>query len=389
MSAALERRVLEAEGAVNTLIAESADQKKMLKEVTETLSGLVISVNNLASQPPPPSPRPRRSPSPDDAPKSKNSKVLAIKPEPFDGTNFKEFIRSVHLYIEANEDSFSSSKSKILFTLSLMRGGTAGGWAQNYIDQRSELGYLDLDDASWTKFQSALLQTFLSPFEAREARKKLQNMRPLFNERAADFFVRFEIEMNKAGFASGHDDLLLDYLHAHIHDHVRDAMALMAELPNTYKGFKAIAQRIDYNYRETHRPRQAAPPPRQAPPARLPPPPVRFNPPPGPPPRANPYSSERRDPTGVTFGGRGQPMEVDRARAEGRCFHCGNKGHIARQCPNRQASIRSQFIDLSDEDRVELLRALGTLKESEIQEFEEREEENADDNASGFADPQQ
>lgn len=383
MSTSLECRVFEAEGSVNALLAESAGYQKSLKQIMETLAGLVASVDNLAAaaQHPPSQSRHSRSRSSDDTPKPRNSKVLAIKPELFDGTNLKEFMRNVHLYIEANEDSFSSSKSKILFTLSVMRGGTAGGWAQNYIDQHLELGYLDLDDASWTGFQRALSQTFLSPFEAREARKKLQNMHPLLNERAADFFIRFEIEMNKAGFVSGHDDLLLDYLNAHIHDHVKDAMVLMTELPATYADFKAIAQCIDYNYRETHRPR----PPRQTPLARLPVTPAHFIPPPGPPPHANSYPSERRDTTGVTYGGRGQLMEVDRARAEGCCFYCGNKGYIARQCLNRQASIRSQFINLSDEDRVELLRTLGTLKESEVQEFEE----HADDDALGFADSQQ
>ncbi|KIK49800.1 hypothetical protein GYMLUDRAFT_114256, partial [Collybiopsis luxurians FD-317 M1] len=41
---------------------------------------------------------------------------------------------------------------------------------------------------------------------------------------------------------------------------------------------------------------------------------------------------DRRDSTGVTFGGAGRPMDLDKARSEGRCFRCGEKGHLARNC---------------------------------------------------------
>ncbi|SJK99893.1 uncharacterized protein ARMOST_03204 [Armillaria ostoyae] len=38
----------------------------------------------------------------------------------------------------------------------------------------------------------------------------------------------------------------------------------------------------------------------------------------------------------TTYGGAGQPMNIDRLRAEGRCFRCKEKGHLGKDCPKKQ-----------------------------------------------------
>ena len=74
-------------------------------------------------------------------------------------------------------------------------------------------------------------------------------------------------------------------------------------------------------------------------------------------------------------------MDLDKACSEGRCFHCGKKGHLARNClkPCQQTiqslevnpesndrgaqstttSIRQMFSSLDTEQRAALARELG------------------------------
>ena len=39
--------------------------------------------------------------------------------------------------------------------------------------------------------------------------------------------------------------------------------------------------------------------------------------------------------------------EMDRRKAEGACFHCGEKGHMANECPKKE--VKSNHVRLSEE----------------------------------------
>ncbi|KAI9070044.1 hypothetical protein FKP32DRAFT_1558554 [Trametes sanguinea] len=85
-------------------------------------------------------------------------------------------------------------------------------------------------------------------------------------------------------------------------------------------------------------------------------------------------STDRRDGTGVTFGGTGQPMDIDAARRRGMCFTCGQRGHIQRDCPNRKIVVRNLVQQLSMEDRTELLKELGATSVQDTSGFHEGRE---------------
>ncbi len=49
-----------------------------------------------------------------------------------------------------------------------------------------------------------------------------------------------------------------------------------------------------------------------------------------------------------TFGGQGQPMDVDareekkrKQHSEGRCFKCNELGHLSRDCPTKKVAVRA------------------------------------------------
>ena len=54
-------------------------------------------------------------------------------------------------------------------------------------------------------------------------------------------------------------------------------------------------------------------------------------------------------------------MDLDEMKRQGRCFRCGQQGHISRNCPNKEQKkfdVRATVQELSKDERVELLHAL-------------------------------
>ena len=64
----------------------------------------------------------------------------------------------------------------------------------------------------------------------------------------------------------------------------------------------------------------------------------------------------RRDATGVTFEGHGQPMDLNEARRKGLCFNCGKQGHIGRNCPAKMKVNVRQMVAEFDKDQIDELK---------------------------------
>ncbi|SJL16754.1 uncharacterized protein ARMOST_20283 [Armillaria ostoyae] len=69
-------------------------------------------------------------------------------------------------------------------------------------------------------------------------------------------------------------------------------------------------------------------------------------------------SAPKKTTTGTTYGGRGQPMDIDAIKS-GNCFRCGEKGHISKNCPlqswnkGKKQEVRASTTEPSTGSKIE------------------------------------
>ncbi|EKM48920.1 uncharacterized protein PHACADRAFT_202231 [Phanerochaete carnosa HHB-10118-sp] len=240
----------------------------------------------------------------------------AMKPDAFDGTKSKYIAwkTQMKLYVVTQRKQLPEQFDRVLMILSYMKGGHAGEYVATFMKKHFLIN------------------------EQAEAYDRLQAMQ-MGTLSAQEFFSKFELcafQANIHDFEVHFQELKSLLEKALRADIIRLLYNLSEELPTTYALYKLQVAHIDLNQQQYQRrnpqsQRQGQLQPRQqqtqgAPRAQTT---VAA-------PTANAPVQTRRDGTGVTFGGRGQPMELDQARRLSLCFRCGEKGHLSCNCPNRQ-----------------------------------------------------
>src|ERR1700731_1883966 len=90
---------------------------------------------------------------------TKKQELKIVEPEPFNGYpgNFRKFKQQYGLYLCTNKEAYQTSKEKIMFVLSYMKGGSTELWAGSYIDK----AVLQKDQGDWEKFITQLDHNFV------------------------------------------------------------------------------------------------------------------------------------------------------------------------------------------------------------------------------------
>lgn len=272
-------------------------------------------------------------------------KSLIPRPDDFDGTEYKKFKRQIFLYLQANRKHLQDDEDKIALVLGHMKKGVAAEWAGNYMDTH-QMAAVPVPE-SYVDFMAKLDLGFTNPNEQPDAQAKLSSLRQ-GSKTVEEFFLEFDTLRRLAGYASGHDAYLIELLEKALHREIITTIYASDTLPTTFDSWRKKATNIGGLQQRLHRITKSTWAPR--------PNTTTQHPRPTAPGHTSSPVNDRRDATGTTFGGMGQKMDVSKARAEGRCFKCGEQGHISRFCPARGSTrVRSLLVGMSAEEK-ELLR---------------------------------
>ncbi|KAG0695876.1 hypothetical protein DFH29DRAFT_1028967 [Suillus ampliporus] len=282
----------------------------------------------------------------------------------FDGSKdaFTVWFHHVLMYFESQDTVTLTPKQKIIFTLSYMKTDFAGEWAALAYDrERAKPSAVRWD---WDAFVKDLKAAFSPINELRDAQERLstlmQGKMPIeeFLTRWMQILVTAEYTNIKANTTTA--DHLINILRTNVHLDIIDSVD---EEPEMYgcRDLEKWTQRILVKGRilERRHSRQNAGANRKPSNPNYHPPPTRVSTS-----HVNPPSSslgDRSDSSGITYGGRGQPMDLSRQRARENnlCYHCGQAGHIARNYKNHVQAIRQMLKELDPDEKKGVVESLG------------------------------
>jgi len=283
-------------------------------------------------------------PPPPELPRTTNSgsrhpgKSVVAKPDLFDGSKDKyvQWRRSLILYLAGYEHPPSSSQ-KIMITLSYMRGDNAAGrFADLYAIQHQS----DFRDISWAGFCNELDTMFFPVALRRQAEQKLLVLKQNKSETVSDFFVRMKQLIAEAEYSTEHNGrTLINVARTGLKNEVVELVErsqpelidsddfeqwerslirgdqVLAEIAARKKDSGSITwpRRPQVTSTTTTTPRV--------------------------PTAASSTNTVATDQAG-TFGGQGIPMDLSRARAEGKCVRCGKAWPCAEHFRPRPRQIR-------------------------------------------------
>jgi hypothetical protein len=243
------------------------------------------------------------------------------KPDDFvDAKDYEKFRRQAFVYMSEYPDDFNTDAKRIRFTISFMKGGLPEKFAANFVDS-----IMDQPAGARNWGTDADLETKMrAAFGDKNKKSNAENQIMLLKQgskTAEEYFQEFGQLAYVAGYNdTHHDDILIKLARDAVHTHIIDSIYQSDTLPTDFAAWQTKIINIDNLARQRKEQKKMHAPQTFHRPTTI---------------VKKPDTPHVKTGTGITFGGSGQRMDVDKAKAEGRCFKCGEKGHMAKYCPNK------------------------------------------------------
>ena len=302
-------------------------------------------------------------------------KSFVPKPKDYDGekTKFHSWWRSVTLYLGGFREA-PNDQQKIMMVLSFMTEKSAARFADTFLENHSTR----LDRYAWVEFARNVSMMFAPSSLRRNAEQKLLTMKQQDREQTEEFLVRFQQAIAEAQINTVlQGRFLINLLRSAAKnsdvEFVERSKSNLIESDNFDDWVQAIAWASRINEEIEARKKTARPAPSTSSSTQ------RFyvspnyrgtNPRPFQP-RAPPTPSNPTPNAAGVFPGQGAPMDISKARAEGKCFRCGKawpcQEHFRpRASPQKTMTFRNrQIMYTSNDDLAAKIAEIEKEREKE------------------------
>ena len=275
-------------------------------------------------------------------PPPQSREPLLRKPDDFTGNkkDYREWNMKITSYIASANTSLNTDEKKIRFVCSYIKE-KAGVWAEEQLTARTTN-----QNWMWNDFTNQMKERFVDKNDKEIARNEIATIQQ-GNTRAEEFFTKLASLRIQAEYTDPlHDAIIINRLKLGLKTEIVTAIVASGNEPATIEGWRnrviAVEEAL-YAHKPKYEVKNSFKPSTTSSSSRAPPPP-------------KPTPSLPL----------GDPMDIDKMRKEGRCFKCHQKGHLARDCQNRRREVREIWMDLSTEEKRELIELMTANNQSDF-----------------------